>query len=268
LGGHVARLSVRANCVTVLFFVVCGITCCAATQTCGDENLLRPACYNAARGNLPTPSDFTAHVHFRMRPFVSVRVLVTDLESGSYGRVVATAETDFDGMAHFFAIPLGKYQVRLDAPILAPSQNIEVVPGIEYAMQIDLPWPGWTPVARRAEGRMCTWERPSAVENPVRSALQNGQLELLDLRSGKLMAVTRTNQDGYYEFPHIRDGLYVLRVEADDEPGEHRFEQVVEVGSASDQGSFWPFEANKVCGELNVTLLEPQKSGGVILRLQ
>jgi len=264
----VARLSVRANCITVLFFVVCGIACCAAAQTCGDENLLRPVCNNAARGNLHTPSDFTAHVHFRMRPFVSVRVLVTDLESGSYGRVVATAETDFDGMAHFFAIPPGKYQVRLDAPILAPRQDIEVVPGMNYAMEIDLPWPGWTPVARRAEGRMCTGEHPSAVEKPVRSALQNGQLELLDLRSGKLVAVTRTNQDGYYEFKHIRDGLYVLRVEADDEPGEHRFEQAVEVRSASDQGGFWPFEVNKVCGELNVTLLEPQKSGGVILSLQ
>jgi len=59
--------------------------------------------------------------------------------------------------------------------------------------------------------------------------LQYALVELLDLRSSELLGRTYTNAAGYYEFPSVGVGLYVVRFHSDQEPRSDGYDKAVEV---------------------------------------
>ena len=98
------------------------------------------------------------------------------------GRIVATAETDFDGIARFFAIPPGLYEVRPDAALLIPHEEVEVEANrVQNENEnVDLEWPLWSTVTRNLQGTITVWDHSETDGDAVRNPLQNVQLDLFE----------------------------------------------------------------------------------------
>jgi hypothetical protein len=180
--------------------------------------------------------------------------------------VVATAVTDQDGAAHFFAIRPGRYQAHIDEALLSPSPEIEVLANEAQANevqandgsaeevreqvreQVRIEWP-WSPaVTRRVRGWITSWQKDSSQNRSERRPFARVMVQLLDLRSGKLLASTHTNIDGYYEFSVSRDGLYVVRVSEAQDPSRTAYDKAVEVAWQASRDSMPRLEVEHLCG--------------------
>jgi hypothetical protein len=194
-----------------------------------------------------TGPNFTAKVGFRGQPIPAVKVLLSkeDQFTRDGAHIVATDETDADGIAHFFAIPPGEYNVRVDADLLAPDETV-AVGSKGTGDQVALEWPGAWIGASSLSGEIRVYDKPNNDAPAVREPFKYGLVELLDLRRGTLLGQTVTDGQGHYEFPPGAEGLYVLRVIADaDNP--HAFQRAVLVSSEA-RKQIPILEADKLCG--------------------
>jgi hypothetical protein len=197
--------------------------------------------------------NFSIRVSFRDQPVSGVKVVLTDETAQPSPGVAAVAHTDPDGVAHFFAIPSGMYQAHIDQGLLSPSQEIEVHANEVSANQgsaeeVPIEWP-WSPaVTRTVRGWLTSWQKDSPQNRSERRPFARALVQLLDLRSGKLLASTHTNADGYYEFAVSSDGLYVLRVSEAQDPSRTAYDRAVEVAWQASTDSMPRLEVDHACG--------------------
>ncbi len=209
-------------------------TSCTATGLIGDRHHEGP--------------DFNVRVSFREQPVSGVKVVLIDETAQPSSGVVAAADTDRDGAAHFFMIFPGIYQAHIDQGLLAPSPEIEVEANNGRAEEVRIEWP-WSPaVTRSLRGQITSWQKDSPQNRSERRPFARALVQLLDLRSGKLLASTPTNTDGYYEFPVSRDGLYVVRVSEARDPSETAYDKAVEVAWQASRDFMPGLEVVHTCG--------------------
>jgi hypothetical protein len=192
--------------------------------------------------------NFKIKVSFRDHPVSGVKVVLTSETAQPSPEVVATGDTDLDGTANFFAIRPGLYQAHIDQALLSPSQEIEVQANDGNAEEVRIEWP-WSPaVTRSVRGWITSWQKDSPQNRSRRRPFARAAVQLLDLRSGKLLASTHTTTAGYYEFAVSRDGLYVVRVSEAPDPSGTAYDKAVEVARQADQESMPRLEVDHVCG--------------------
>ncbi len=198
-----------------------------------------------------TPHDvgpnFTVKVSFHKRPVTSVRLLLTGREPAlddRGGRTVATSETDSRGVAQFFAILPGAYEVRIDDGLLAPREQVEVAAHSGHASELRMEWPGTTIATRSLRGLLTLSDRSNREPLPLAHVL----VQLLDLRTGKLLALAFTNGDGYYDFPSRVSGLYAVRFNEAQDLSSRAYDIAVEVGPHAREERLPALKMDKVCG--------------------
>ncbi|HKV80520.1 MAG TPA: hypothetical protein VJP02_20385 [Candidatus Sulfotelmatobacter sp.] len=212
-----------------------------------------------------TASDFAVRLAYRSQVVPSTKIVLMikrDKSNRSAGRVVATAETDADGVAHFFAIPPGRYEAHPDGELLVSYEEVEVEANrtAKEGESLQIEWPVWSTVIQSVQGTMTVWDYSEANGEAGRSPLRNVQLELLDLRSAKLLGLTFTDELGRYAFPSIPDGLYVLRVDANP-ANVHEYERAVEVSAMAKRQNMPGLQVDKVCGNGLEEVVENKKAG-------
>lgn len=149
--------------------------------------------------------DFSLQILFHDAPVTGARI---ELEHD--GKVIATARTNSRGLADFSAIPVGEYHPQAADGLVFPLGRlvIKVVANHRLGERAKLEWPAETISVRTLSGRLTTSEN---VDDPS-TPLHDIKVELLELRTGKLIESARTNTDGLYDFSQTKPGLYALRV--------------------------------------------------------
>ena len=194
--------------------------------------------------------NFTVRVSFREQPISDVKVVLTGEAAGPNqvtGRIVATGDTDSDGVAHFFAIPAGTYHARVDQALEAPSQQVQAEAS-DMTAQVSIEWPNTPIVTRNVRGWITSWQKSSPQNRAELLPHQNVLVQLLDLRSGKPLASIHTDSQGFYEFPGHRDGLYVIRVGEHEDPSINSYDRAIEVAMDAGREHMPDLEVDKVCG--------------------
>jgi len=150
-------------------------------------------------------STFSIQISFREAPVAGVRI-----ELEREGQVAATARTNSHGVARFSAIPPGEYWPRAGDGLAFPrgSQEIKVVLNHPNREKLKLEWPADAMSVRGVRGRLTTSELLDDPDVPM----QNHRVDLLDLRTARLVESVQTNANGEYEFKTAEPGLYALRV--------------------------------------------------------
>jgi hypothetical protein len=157
--------------------------------------------------------EFSLKLSFQKEPLPTVHLILSHRWSPSPGFTkmgeVATAETDSQGVARFFGIPPGTYTVNSENGLLFPTGvDVRVRSRLGSGKQVAVEWPEQTIPVRALRGRFVTAEGHDKVAKPF----PNVEIELLDLRTSRLIETIYTNADGRYEFSSQESGLYVLRV--------------------------------------------------------
>jgi hypothetical protein len=205
-------------------------------------------------------SDFTVQVSFRGEAISGVKVTLTSedpLPDGTGRHVMATLATGADGIARFTKIPPGKYIAHVNEGLLAQSQDLEVEAEYTNTDTVELEWPKAPIATRNVRGWLSGWEKLTPQNRSHRQALADVQVQLFDLRSGKLIDSTRTSEDGYYEFPNFDDGLYVVRVSEGQYPSMQGYDQAIEVAANAISEQMPGFVVDHVCG-LGLSVLNPR----------
>jgi hypothetical protein len=149
--------------------------------------------------------DFSFQLSFHDSPIAGVRVFLS--KSGS---VVSTATTNSHGVAHFSAIPPGKYDPSSPAGLLFPSGSLVIEVDAHHASgeKVKLDWPGYSIATRNLRGKFTVSEQLNDPDIPLR----NAPVELLDPYTSKLIESGRTDVNGDYEFATRIPGVYALRL--------------------------------------------------------
>ncbi len=156
-------------------------------------------------------SDFSLRLSFHELPLSGIRVALGrdgTLEAGEPNGFAATAVTDSSGTARFSGIPAGKYTTTEKDGLLFPDDEIEVHAGTGPGEEILMKWPLGSLPVRTLRGKLITQAGESDMEHPLQSAT----VELLDLRSSRVLETLATIADGSYDFSTVQPGLYVLRI--------------------------------------------------------
>jgi hypothetical protein len=205
-------------------------------------------------------SDFTVQVSFRGEAISGVKVTLTSedpLPDGTGRHVMATLATGVNGVARFTKIPPGKYIAHVNEGLLAQSQDLEVEAEYTNTDTVELEWPMAPIATRNVRGWLSGWEKLTPQNRSHRQPLADVQVQLFDLRSGKLLDSTRTSDDGYYEFPNSDDGLYVVRVSEGQYPAMQGYDQAIEVAANAVSEQMPGFVVDHVCG-LGLSVLNPR----------
>src|SRR5260370_3448890 len=75
----------------------------------------------------------------------------------------------------------------------------------------------------------------SAEQNYKPRPFVAAHVQLRDLTSGSVVALTQTDEKGYYEFPSVGPGLYLVRFNEDSDGGSPNFNMAVEVDDKASQ---------------------------------
>jgi hypothetical protein len=204
--------------------------------------------------------DFTVKVSFRGQPISGVEVTLTSVDplpDGSGKHATSSGTTEFDGVAQFYAVPPGRYIAHVNQGLLAQSQDVGVEAANSSTGELRLEWPVAPIATRSVRGWVSAWERTTPQNHSQRVALSDAQVQLFDLRSGELVDSTRTNEDGYYEFPGSGNGLYVVRVSEGLYPDMKGYDQAVEVASNSARELMPGLVVDHVC-DLGLSVLDPR----------
>lgn len=202
-------------------------------------------------------AHFSVRVAFRGQPIAGAKVSIASeepLPNDPSRSVIATRRTDADGVAHFFGIPAGTYQAHVDEGLLAPSEEIVVGADSTASDEVAIEWPASPIVTQSVRGEVTSWQKDSPQNRSRLLPLKNVLIQLLDLRTGKVLAGTHTSDDGYYEFPKFGDGLYVVRVNETQDPSPNSNDEAVEVAASAPAEHMPGLEWEKVCGRVLVEL--------------
>ena len=265
------ELQTAACSLSILLFVLAIGGCKASAQrTTADEGRGQCAVTWPVGDRYHAGSNFTVRVSFRDRPISSVKVVLngeTVLPNRIEAGVVATADTDSEGAAHFSAIRPGVYQAHIDQGLVSPNQEIEVeandnsVGEVQQVREVAVEWP-WAPtVTRSLRGWITSWQKDSPQNRSERRPFANALVQLFELRRGRLLESTHTDASGYYEFDISRDGLYVVRVSQAQDPSGTAYDKAVEVASQSATDPMPQLEVDHVCGGGLVELSDEPPDG-------
>jgi hypothetical protein len=157
-------------------------------------------------------SNFSVKLSFHQAPLPGMRVVLDpsgELTNASeHKRAPVIATTDVAGTAQFFAVPPGKYSVGAKDGLWFPSNELTVHADGAFDKGIEIEWPLDPLPVRTPRGRLITQAEETDLERP----LQPATVELVDLRSSRVVETQHTIEDGSYEFSKIEPGLYVVRV--------------------------------------------------------
>ena len=154
--------------------------------------------------------DFSVKLWFKKAPLSDIQITLTPTgeptKASKRVRTLITAVTDSSGTAHFSRVPLGKYTMGAEDGLDFPPNELTV--HIKGDEKIEVEWPVLPLPVRALRGKLITQAEETAVELP----LQPATVELLDLRTSKVLETQSTIGDGSYEFSTIEPGLYAVRV--------------------------------------------------------
>jgi len=157
-------------------------------------------------------SNFSVSLLFRQAPLPGIRVVLSPSEEladeRGRRRVSVTAVTDSSGAAHFLAVPIGKYTAGAKNGLFFPSNEVTVHSEGEFAAEISIEWPLEALAVQTLRGRLLSPSQGADAERPLRFAT----VELVDLRSSRVIETQHTVADGSYGFSTVDPGLYVVRV--------------------------------------------------------
>ena len=148
-------------------------------------------------------SDFSLAVLFDDAPFSGGGI---ELKSG--GDVVAAVRTDPHGVARFQGVLPGDYWAETADGLMSFSLEIKVTASHRLGEKLKLNWPSPSITVRGARGRFTTAESLEDAEIPMRDE----RVDLLDLKTARLVESVHTNANGEYGFAEADPGLYALRV--------------------------------------------------------
>jgi hypothetical protein len=197
-----------------------------------------------------THSDFAVKVAFNGTSMADVPVI---LEPDASASTVVSAEpvlrrTDSNGIADFTAIQAGQYYIRVDEFLTPAFADVTVDPDATDTEDVKLDWPSVSETVRNVRGTLISAEGPAP--------LAGVRVELLDVRTSRVLGATWTDLAGFYEIPFTGEGIYALRFSPHDEFGGHQdigIELSDEKGS--EQLSTMKLESDS-CG-VQTSLLEP-----------
>jgi len=129
-------------------------------------------------------------------------------DADGYFGAPLSALTDSSGTAHFSAVPSGKYTIGAQDGLEFPSNELTVHGKGHFDKKIAIEWPLFPLPVRTLSGKLITTSKETDGELP----LQPGTVELVDLRSSKVLETQSTIGDGSYEFSTLEPGVYVVRV--------------------------------------------------------
>lgn len=156
--------------------------------------------------------DFSVKLSYHQALIPDIQVTLTPSggvkDASAQLRVPISAVTDSSGTAHFSTVPSGKYTVGAKDGLEFPTNELTVHAKGHFDDEIAIEWPLVPLPVRTLRGKLIT----QAEEGDVVRPLQPATVELVDLRSSKVMETQRTIGDGSYEFSTIEPGLYVIRV--------------------------------------------------------
>lgn len=158
--------------------------------------------------------DFSVKLSSRQAPLPGIRIVLTpsgELKDVSGNRrVPVTAITDSSGTAHFLAVTPGKYNAEAKNGLDFPSNEVTVHSAGEgdFDAEVEIEWPLEPLPVRTLRGRLL---EPGAGNKPDRPS-RSTKVNLVDLRSSRVVETQRTLEDGSYEFSTVEPGLFVVRV--------------------------------------------------------
>jgi hypothetical protein len=159
-------------------------------------------------------TDFSVRLAFHQTPLPGIRVVITPSgelrDAGGRPRVPVTAMTDSSGTAHFLAVTPGKYNAGAKNGLDFPSNEVTVHSAGEgdFDAEIEIEWPLEPLPVRTLRGWLLVPGEGDKPDRPFRSVTVN----LVDLRSTRVVETQRTLEDGSYEFSTVEPGLFVVRV--------------------------------------------------------
>jgi hypothetical protein len=155
--------------------------------------------------------DFAVNLSFHQVPLLGIRVALNPngglADSGERRKAPVTVVTDSAGTAHFLAVPPGKYTADAKDGLLFPSNEVTVHAGGDFEEEISIEWPLSLLPVRTLRGQLIEPGKGTA-----NRPFQWATVELVDLRSSRVMEAQRTTADGSYEFSRTEPGPYVVRI--------------------------------------------------------
>jgi len=206
----------RIRSIATWLIAVTLIFCCPGSA---QENNIDPQ-YKRSINCLVTRSftaetcgpDFSIKLVFHEHPVTGVSVLLIRggmmRNSPDDGAILASASTNSEGTARFFAVPPGKYTVSVEGGLLFSEPEVRVESNGEIGRAFSIEWPDNALKARTLRGKLL---RAETIPGPT-VPLQETSIQLLDIRTGQLLQDTFTSVDGSYAFSSTAPGLYAVRV--------------------------------------------------------
>ncbi len=156
--------------------------------------------------------DFSLKLSFQHGLISEIQVMLTpsgeSTDASGPRRFPITAVTDSSGAAHFSGVPSGKYTIEAKHGLEFPSNEVTVHTKGDFDREIGIEWPLEPLLVRTLRGKLLTQAQETDLELP----LQPATVELVDLRSSRVLETQSTIGDGSYEFSTLGPGLYVIRV--------------------------------------------------------
>jgi hypothetical protein len=205
------------RCNAVRLAVAVAILCCcsfAQDQDSSDPNAEFDRLCSFSWPSTPydVGRDFSVKLSYHHTPIPDIQVTLTPSgevkDASGQLRVPISAVTDSSGTAHFSAVPSGEYIIGAKGGLEFPSNELTVHAKGHFDKKIAIEWPFDPLPVRTLRGKLITQAGGSDVERP----LQPATVELVGLRSLKVLETQSTIGDGSYEFSTIEPGLYVVRV--------------------------------------------------------
>jgi hypothetical protein len=212
-GNSMANIRFNAVGIAVAVAILGGCSF-AQDQDANDPNVeFERLCFF---DRLSTPSDvgtrFSVRLSFHHAPVVGIRIVLTpsgeSADASGHIRVPVIALTDSSGVAQFFAVPKGKYTAGAKDGLFFPSNEVTVHAKGDFDKEISIEWPLDPLPVRALRGKLIEAGEDTDPDHP----LPDAKIELVDLRSSRVVDVQLTLADGSYEFSATVPGLYVLQV--------------------------------------------------------
>jgi hypothetical protein len=207
--------NIRFNAVRIAVAVaILGSCSCAQDQDANDPNVeFDRLCFF---DRLFTPYDvgtsFSVRLLFRHAPVAGIRVVLTpsgeSADASGHIRIPVIALTDSSGVAQFFAVPKGKYTAGGKDGLFFPSNEVTVHAKGDFDDEISIEWPLEPLTVRTLRGKLIAAGKDTDPDRP----LPDTTVELVDLRSSRVVETQLTLADGSYEFSEREPGLYVVQV--------------------------------------------------------
>jgi len=187
---------------------------------CSFDHLFTP--YDVA-------ADFVVNVAFRTKPMAGVK-LELEAETNSADESQPSPillQTDSEGNATFYSVPPGKYWLVVKETTPSYSSEVTVTPDAEPSERIKLEWPLVESTASHFAGTL---------HNDAQQAFPGALVQLLELRTSRVLDSTRTDAAGVYKLRPQHNGVYVLRFSPPGKPERHQDIAVeLDDGSLNDQ---------------------------------